>query len=131
VLGLDAEKATPEAFALATQSAYARVSDMLGRWVGTEGSRALMERAHFEVRSQHPVLIHMQNGSLPVPSTEIIVQSTSTHGINAATEGVVSMFDAVIQLLNRLIGEDLTVILMEQCIPPDGNAPPPSKGEAT
>jgi hypothetical protein len=80
-----------------------------------------MERAHFEARAQHPVLIHLQNGSLPVPPVEDIAESARTHGINAATEGVVSMFDAVIDLLDRLIGEDLTATLLEQCIPPGGN----------
>jgi hypothetical protein len=102
--------ATPDAAAAATDRLYRGLS----RWIGRDGCHALFTRALAETRMSHPLLeeIELRPGSdryLDATAPAIML-----HGSAAANSALESMLVAVIELLARLIGDDMALKLIEQ-----------------
>jgi hypothetical protein len=83
----------------------------LGRWVGTTGYRALLDRAIRLARAENPAL-----GSLSCHGGEepVITAAVRAHGAGQVAAGMVVVVAALIELLGRIIGEEMAVRLVEQ-----------------
>jgi hypothetical protein len=93
------------------------VLENLSRWVGIDGADALFARALTHARRNHPALGVVRFGHRSETCLEGIEESARTHGAAAAAEGVAGIFTALIELLGRLVGEDLATRLVQQSVP--------------
>lgn len=118
----------PDDLAAAAERICQRLSEHLSRWVGADGSHALFARALARAQVEHPVLKDVRR---PVRSTvclEGLAESARTHGAGAAAEGVVSILTALLEVLGRLIGDDMAMSLVEQSVPAHASDDPWAPG---
>lgn len=94
-----------------------RVSENLSRWVGADGCHALFARALALAQLEHPVLKGVRRAAQPPTCLEGLAESAHTHDARTAAEGVVAILTALIELLGRLIGDDMAMSLVEQSVP--------------
>jgi hypothetical protein len=99
----------------AAERTCACVSDGLARWFGPYGSLALVSRALGIAQARHPSLASVNVSSTPSPRFTGFAASAQSHGASAMVDGVVTLLAALDELLGRLIGDDLTRMLLEQC----------------
>jgi hypothetical protein len=94
--------------------------DGLARWFGPYGSLALVSRALAVAAEQHPSMASIEVASSPAPRLTGVASSARAHGAAATVDGVVTLIATLDELLGRLIGADMTLVLLEQCaIPSD------------
>jgi hypothetical protein len=117
--------ATPADVAAALQRVCARLSYNLRDSMGPAGYDALLVRALARAEPAHPALV----AACPRNGGEIhldnLQASIEKHGVVAATAAVEALLAAFIDLLSRLIGEDMAIRLMDQDVPrsrPGGGA---------
>ena len=93
--------------------AIAQAVGELTRWVGTDGCRALVSRAMARAASDHPALptIRLAPGS-PIRLTGV-PESVLAHGAQAAAAALNAVLIELFELLQRLIGADLTGRIVE------------------
>jgi hypothetical protein len=93
----------------------------LGRWIGTDGFRALVERASIISRIEHPALgnISCLGGTEGGRMTADAVQA---HGAAAVAAGMVALLSALIELLGRIIGDEMAIHLVTQIEIPSSRA---------
>jgi hypothetical protein len=103
----------PEEVAAAAERTCTQLRAGLGRWIGADGYRALLDRALALAlaRAEHPAL-----GDLPclggdLPATMAVVRA---HGAGATAAGLVALVAALIELLGRIIGDEMALRLVEQ-----------------
>ena len=101
----------PEDVAAAAERMCTQLRTGLGRWIGADGYRALLNRALGLARAEHPAL-----GGLPclggdVPGTTAVVRA---QGAGAVAAGLVALVAALIELLGRIIGDEMALRLVEQ-----------------
>ena len=102
---------SPEAVAAAAERTCTHLYTGLGRWIGTMGYRTLLDRALGLARAEHPALAGLAclGGDPPV--------TTATQPAHSAAEvaaGMVALVAALVELLGRIIGEEMAVRLVEQ-----------------
>jgi hypothetical protein len=105
------DSAAPEEVAAAAEGMCTQLRTGLGRWIGADGYRALLDRALAVARAEHPPL-----GDLPclggdVPATTAVVRA---HGAGAVAASLVALVAALIELLGRIIGDEMALRLVEQ-----------------
>jgi hypothetical protein len=100
--------------ATGAEQAFRMLALELSRWFGFYGYHSLLTRALAEARKEHPVLATVQVRSATEPWFEPFPVADGTHGVNAAIEGWVALLTALLELLGRVIGEDLAVKLVSQ-----------------
>jgi hypothetical protein len=88
----------------------------LSRWIGPYGYHALLTRALASARATHPVLGAVRVAAPPGPSLDGLADAASAHGAAAVVEGYKAVLGALIDLLGRLIGEDLAVAFIDRTI---------------
>jgi hypothetical protein len=93
------------------------VSDELARWLGRDGCRVLVARALTVVRAQgYPALdgvhISVQSGHW----LDGLGDAAARHGTPAATEAAGAVLAALIELLGRLIGDDMARSLLDRSV---------------
>ena len=83
----------------------------LGRWIGTDGYRTLLDRALELVRVDHPALggLSCMGGDEPA-----ITAAVGTHGAAQVAAGMVAWVTGLIELLGGIIGDEMAVRLVEQ-----------------
>jgi hypothetical protein len=86
----------------------------LARWVGLDGCHALFTRARAEARDDYPLLetIHLRTRSSPY--LEGVEETVAEHGTRRTATALESMIVIVMELLGRLIGDDMTKRLIER-----------------
>jgi hypothetical protein len=139
VLGLLARGKAPSAAAsegsdaaAVTDEVFRHFANGLTRWFGPSGYHALFSRALAEAKSHHPALDNVRIRSATEPSLEGLAECVEQHGTNAVTEGIIAMLMALVDLLGRLIGEDMALKLVDQSVPLRGPATDvPEKGAAS
>jgi hypothetical protein len=101
----------PEAAAEAAERLCAQLAAGLSHWIGVEGYRALFDRAVGLVRSEHPAL-----GSLTCVHRDGPVAAAARGAPGAAdvAAGMAAVMTALIELLGRIIGDEMAVHLVEQ-----------------
>jgi hypothetical protein len=114
--------------------AASRICDQLywdfSRWIGTDGCHALFARALARAQHDHPALndIHLGRSDSCLDG---VAESVQAHGASAVAEGLEEMLVALIELLGRLIGDDMASKLIEQSVARDTQDPArPQAGRA-
>ena len=107
---------TTETAALALQRSCTRVTDALCDAMGEAGSAALLARAFLRVEQAHPALKALrahQRDSAHMARLDGIAATVDSHGIEAVTAALEALLVAVIDTLIRLIGEEMTIRLVD------------------
>ena len=104
--------ASEEAAAVAL-GVCAHLRAALSRWVGLEGYRVLLLRALDLARVEHPVLTRL---SCDGNDEQEIAAAVEAHGAAEVTAGMVALVEALIDLLGRIIGEEIAVELVKQAV---------------
>lgn len=93
------------------------VPDALARWFGPYGSLALVARALAIAEAEHPALSGVTAASGSSPRLLGLGEAVRTSGSAATAQGIVTWLAALLELLGRLIGDDLALMLLEPCAP--------------
>jgi hypothetical protein len=88
----------------------------LERWVGSDGCHALFARALAEARRSNPALSPIQLHANSDPYVEGVAESITAHGEPAALTALESMLAVLVDLLRRLIGNDIAGKLIERSL---------------
>jgi hypothetical protein len=86
----------------------------LSRWVGPDGCHALFTRALAETRTEYPALAQIQLRARSEPYIDGVAETIMAHGDPATAEALESMLVRLVELLGRLIGDDMAMKLIEQ-----------------
>jgi hypothetical protein len=86
----------------------------LSRWVGPDGCHALFTRALAEARREHPSLdeIRLRVGSQPYIGG--VAETVAAYGDATTAKSLESMLVHLVELLGRLIGDDMATKLIER-----------------
>lgn len=90
----------------------------LSRWVGFDGCHALFTRALATARIEHPPLGSIVLRVRSDPYIDGIPESIAAHGDKQVAAALEVMLMNVVDLLGRIIGEDMAAKLIEQSIAP-------------
>jgi len=84
--------------------------------MGRDGCRALFARALATAQSEggHPVLDAVRTSARSAYCLDGLNEGAARHGAAAATDGAAAILSALIELLGRLIGDDMALGLLEQ-----------------
>ena len=85
----------------------------LARWVGAMGYRALIDRALLLARAEHPALGSLSCHGGDQPLTTAAVRA---HSAAEVTAGIVALVVTLIDLLSRIVGEEMAVQLVNQAM---------------
>jgi hypothetical protein len=86
----------------------------LSRWVGRDGCHALFTRALAEARTEYPALGQIQLRARSEPYIDGVAETIMAHGDPATADALESMLIRLIELLGRLIGDDVATKLIER-----------------
>jgi hypothetical protein len=86
----------------------------LSRWVGPDGCHALFARALAETRPQYPALEKIQLHPRSEPYVEGLADSIMARGDPDTAEALESMLVRLVELLGRLIGDDMAGKLIDR-----------------
>ena len=97
--------------AKAAELMYTRLRLGLGRWIGVMGYRALLDRALGPARAEHPALAGLSCHGGEEPEVAAAVRA---HGAAEVAAGMRAVVAVLIDLLGRIIGEEMALRLVEQ-----------------
>lgn len=100
------------------QRAVRRLADELAVWFGPHGARALLTRALVSAQVTHPALAAVRVGLAPGPDLDGLADSTRAHGAAAVAAATGDVLVALVDLLGRVIGDELAATLAEQSMGP-------------
>jgi hypothetical protein len=89
----------------------------LSRWVGPDGCHALFTRARVDARVEYPALEQIQLRARSEPYIDGVAETIMAHGDAATAEALESMLVRLVELLGRLIGDDMALKLIERSLP--------------
>ena len=118
------ERSGAETPARAAAAACDHLYRELSRWVGPDGCHALFTRALSEARTENPALGGIQLQARSDPYVEGVAETIMAHGDPATAAGLESMLVRLVELLGRLIGEDMAMVLLERSMTAAGSADP-------
>ena len=95
----------------------------LSRWMGPHGSRALLERALSQAGHDHPVLADLAIVSNSAPSVTGVERAVRVHGSKLITDALTSTLVRLFELLERMIGNELTMNLVRRITDAELSAP--------
>ena len=107
------DTSTPEEVAAAAERTCTQLRAGLSRWVGTEGYRALIDRALLLARAEHPALGSLSCHGGDEPATTAAVRA---HNAAEVATGMVALVATLIDLLSRIVGEEMAVELVNQAV---------------
>ena len=125
------EAPTAASAAAAAEAAIHRISDNLVRWVGADGSQALFARALSLAQAQDQSLTVVPPPARSALLLDGLAASAEPHDADSVVAGVVLILSNLIELLNRLVGNDLTLRLVETSGVPGPDGARPSRAERT
>jgi hypothetical protein len=100
----------------------------LSRWVGSDGCHALFTRALSQARTDHPALGQIQFRARTEPYIEGVAETIIAHGDAATANALESMVVRLVELLGRLIGDDMATKLIERSLASSDRGDPTSDG---
>jgi len=103
----------------AVETAFHLVLAELSRWMGAVGCHALLAQALRKVRADHPALAGVGIVSGPVARLDRLSESVEAHGAKEIAAGLEAALVALLELLGRLIGDDLSTKLVEMSMTND------------
>jgi hypothetical protein len=107
----------PESAALAAHAACERTYRELTRTIGVSGSETLLLRALARTQTQYPLLTKVRIGRLATPDLDGVTAMVQAHGAPEVAAALEAVLETLLDLLGRLIGEDMVVRLVEQSAP--------------
>ena len=107
------DSTTPEDVAAAATRMCTELRAGLSRWVGAMGYRALIDRALLLARAEHPALGSLSCHGGDQPLTTAAVRA---HSAAEVTAGIVALVVTLIDLLSRVVGEEMAVQLVNQAM---------------
>lgn len=105
---------TPSDALLGAQAACQSLHHELALWLGVDGSRALFASAMGRVRAAHPALGDIRHEALLSPNHPAIVKGVQNHGAAATATALQATLVVLIELLGRLIGDDMAARIVER-----------------
>ena len=115
---------TPETAILALQRSCTRVIDALRNSMGDAGCAALFARALARTEGAHPVLKELHGRADEGIRLDGIAASADAHGIESVRAAIEALIGALVDILTRLIGDDMAIRLLDH----DGPQPPARGG---
>lgn len=112
-----ASEGETELVGVALQRTCVRVSANMRDALGDDGWRALLVRALAHTEPQHPALTNMRlldDGGI---QPDAVLASVEAHGVAAVSAAVEALLAALIDILGRLIGEDMAIRLIDHDAP--------------
>ena len=94
----------------------------LSRWVGADGCHALFARAVAQTRTEYPLLEQIHLHARAEPYLEGGAETIMAHGDPATAEALESMLVRLVELLGRLIGDDMAIKLIGRTLAPSDRA---------
>lgn len=88
----------------------------LSRWVGPDGCHALFTRALAESLTEYPFLAQVQLHPGSEPYVHGVADTARSHGDAVTAEALESIIVHVIELLRRLVGDDMAIKLIERSL---------------
>lgn len=105
----------------ARAAACDRLYGNLSRWVGPDGCHALYTRALAQARAEHPALGTIQLRARAVPYVDGVAATVAAHGDGETAEALEVLLFRLVELLDRLIGDDMASKLIERSlVEPEG-----------
>lgn len=107
-------KADPLKAGAALQRTCSRVFDNLCDALGQDGCTALLARALARTEADHPALKtirRLDDGSIHLDG---VAASVEAHGLDAVTTAIEAFLAALVDVLSRLIGEEMAIRLTYQ-----------------
>ena len=120
------ERAGGDTAARAAAAACDHLYRELSRWVGSDGCNALFTRALAQARTEYPALGKIQLRSRSEPYIDGVAETIMAHGDPATAEALESMLAHLVELLGRLIGDDMAMKLIERSLAASGRGDPTS-----
>ena len=107
------DSTTPDDVAVAATRMCTELRAGLSRWVGGMGYRALIDRALLLARAEHPALgsLSCHGGDEPVTTAGV-----RAHSAAEVATGMVALVATLIDLLSRIVGEEMAVELVSQAV---------------
>jgi hypothetical protein len=122
------ERAEGHTAARAAAAACDQLYRELSRWVGPDGCHALFTRALAQARTEYPALGQIQLHARSEPYIDGVAETIMAHGDPATAEALESMLVRLVELLGRLIGDDMAMKLIERSLAASDRADPTSDG---
>ncbi len=97
----------------ALQRTCLRVSDNLRESIGEDGCTALLERALARTEASHPALKDIRRWNDVSLHLDGVLTSVEAHGVVAVTAAIEALLAALVEILGRLIGEDMAIRLID------------------
>ena len=110
------DRADGHTAARAAAAACDKLYRELSRWVGSDGCHALFTRALAQARTEYPVLAQIQLHARSEPYIDGVAETIMAHGDPATAEALESMLVRLVELLGRLIGDDMAMKLIERSL---------------
>ncbi|MGZ8377237.1 MAG: hypothetical protein ACXW0Z_08335 [Gemmatirosa sp.] len=108
----------------AAERALHRLAGELTGWFGPFGTHALITRALAHARAEHPSLGGVTLGTPSALNVEGLAHSARGHGA-AGAAGAVELLAWIIELLGRLIGDELAAVLVASGASREADQPAP------
>jgi hypothetical protein len=124
--GHRSERAEGHTSARAAAAACDQLYRELSRWVGPDGCHALFTRALAQARIEYPALGQIQLRARSEPYIDGVAETIMAHGDTATAEGLEAMLVHLIELLGRLIGDDMAMKLIERSLAASDRGDPTS-----
>lgn len=130
LLASDAPPAGEEsqaAIAAALQQTCLRVCGNLSDSFGDDGCNALFARALARAEAQHPTLRELRRAGQDTIHLEGVAGTAALHGVVPVSAAIEALLAALIDILSRLIGEDMARQMIDNEAPRQkgGGAPRP------
>jgi hypothetical protein len=122
------QQATGDTLARAAAAACDHIYRELSRWVGRDGCHALFTRALVQARTDYPLLEEIQLRAQSEPYVEGVAEMIRARGDGATAEALESVLVRLVELLGRLIGDDMAMKLIERSLVASERGGPPSEG---
>jgi hypothetical protein len=113
----------PERFSAALQRAWLPVIVALRDTMGEDGCNALLARALARAEAGHPTLETMRRVNGSSVHLEGITAGVESHGVSAVAAANEALLAALVEILVRLIGEDMVMRLIDPDAPTGGGVP--------
>jgi hypothetical protein len=108
---------------VAMQRICTRMSASLRQSVGDDGYDALLERVHARTNGEHPAMTSILLVEDNAVQLGDVGAAVAVHGVPAVSAALESMFTALIEVLESLIGADMVLNILD----PAGPRPPASR----
>jgi hypothetical protein len=110
------ERPEGETAARVAATACDHLYQALSRWVGPDGCHALFMRGLAEARTEYPALAQIQLRARSQPYIDGVAETIMAHGDATTVEALEAMLVHLVELLGRLIGDDMAARLIERSV---------------